>query len=174
MDSLTQTKIFPKVFSLKDVRFYSFSLVFVGLAAFIPWMMHQFGFAGAKFLPMHFFVIAAGLLFGWRAGLVVGVFSPLMSFSISQMPLITILPETILELSVYGLTVGILSEKKINIWLSLLSAMVLGRLARLLFVLSFGLNTNPLNYFQTSWQGIILQMLLIPMIVLLVKKILKK
>lgn len=145
-------------------------MAFISLAVFIPWLTHQFHIAGARFLPMHFFVIIAGFLFGWRTGLVVGVFSPLVSYSITHLPPVIILPEITLELALYGLIIGILREKNLNVLVVLFSAMIIGRLARLFLVLGLGLETNPLNYFQISWPGIILQLTLIPLVILLFQR----
>src|SRR3989338_8904233 len=102
-----QTKGLPKVLTFSQVKYYIFSAVFVGLAVVTPAIFHQFNLAGPKFLPMHIFVMLAGLLFGWRTGMLVGLLSPLMSYSITHMPPMAILPETVLELTVYGLTAGL-------------------------------------------------------------------
>ena len=166
----TQTKTLPRVLTFSEAKYYIFSLVFVGLAVATPSIFHQFNMAGAKFLPMHIFVLIAGLLFGWRTGVLVGVLSPLMSYGITHMPPMVILPEIILELGVYGFAAGLIREKRLNICVALLGAMIIGRLARLLFVLGFGLGTDPLYYFQISLPGILLQIALIPIAVYLLQR----
>ena len=171
------------VLKYSDIRSYIFTAVFISLAVATPWVCHQFYLAGPIFLPMHFFVLVAGLLFGWRAGLIVGIFTPLVSYAISGMPVITILPQIVVEISVYGLMAGILREK-FNlraIW-SLLGAMIAGRLALLLVVsilclggaiyspLSLyarrGPEANPLavlwSVIMLGWPGIVIQLALIP------------
>jgi hypothetical protein len=158
-----QTKALPKVLTFSQAKYYLFSLVFVGLAVGVPALLHQFTFAGAKFLPMHFFVMFAGLLFGWRTGLLVGALSPLMSFGLTQMPTMAILPQVVLELAVYGLAAGLLRERGFGVGISLVGAMILGRLARLAFF-------PDINFIQASWPGIVLQIILIPTIVYLWKK----
>lgn len=165
----TQTKALPKVLTFSEVKYYIFSAVFVGLAVFVPWALHQFNLAGPQFLPMHFFVLIAGFLFGWRAGIMIGVFSPLLSYGITQLPPLAILPETMLELAIYGFVAGVLREKKFNIFAVLLPAMALGRLARLVFVLGLGLQTNPLKYFEMSWPGIVLQLAIVPVVIFLIR-----
>ena len=165
-----QTKTLPKILTFSEVKYYVFSLTFVSLAVFVPWSCHQFHLAGPQFLPMHFFIIIAGFLFGWRTGLLVGLLSPLMSYSVTHLPPLAILPEVSLELGIYGLIIGFLREKNLNIWVALLGAMILGRLARLLLVLGMGLETNPLTYFQISWPGILLQLALIPVIIYLLQR----
>ena len=174
---ITQTKILPagrqglpKVLTFSEAKYYIFSAVFTASAVFFPWLAHQFHIAGPVFVPMHFFVIIAGLLFGWRAGMVVGIVSPLLSYGITHLPPMAILPETMLELAVYGFSAGILREKKLNIFTALFGAMFLGRLARLLMVLGLGLKTNPIKSFQMSWPGILLQLALIPIIIYLLQK----
>ncbi len=166
----TQTKALPRILTFSEVKYYIFSAVFVGLAVITPTIFHQFHLAGPTFLPMHIFVLLAGILFGWRTGLLVGLLSPLMSYSITHMPPMAILPETMLELAVYGLAIGLLRERGLNILVALLGAMILGRLARLVFVLGLGLQTNPLQYFQMSWPGIVLQLALIPIVICLLQK----
>jgi len=171
MMTLTQTITLPKALSFREVKFYIFSISFVNLAVFVPWLAHQFHLAGPKFLPMHLFVILSGLLFGWRMGLAVGIFSPLISYSMTYLPPVAILPEVILELAVYGLVIGILREKNLSIWIVLLGTMAFGRLARLLFVWGLGLESDPLKYFQISWPGIVLQLALIPLIIFLLQRL---
>lgn len=167
---MIQARILPKILTFSEIKYYVFSLFFVGLAVFVPLTLHQFHLAGPKFLPMHFFVMISGFLFGWRTGLFVGVLSPLMSYSISHMPPLAILPETILELAFYGFIIGVLRERKFNIWISLFFAMILGRLARLLFVFILGFQTNPIEYFLVSWPGVVLQIIFIPFIIYLLQK----
>jgi uncharacterized membrane protein len=170
----------------KDIRSYLLTAAFVMLAVFVPWIFHQFHLAGPTFLPMHIFVLIAGLLFGWRAGLLVGLFTPLVSYFISGMPTVNILPQVIIEVSAYGFIAGMLREKYHlrPIW-SLLGAMVGGRIALLLAILvtyfivgqsysPLGLESNPLASFWSTvkqgWPGIIIQLISIPAIIWLVGK----
>jgi len=167
---MIQIKSLPKVLIFSEVKYYIFSAVFVSLAIFIPWLGHQFHLAGPKFLLMHFFVLIAGFLFGWRTGLAVGVLSPLMSYSLSHLPAFSILPQIILELAVYGFVIGFLRERKFGILPALFSAMILGRAVRILFILIFIPQNNPLEFIKVSWPGIILQIVLIPLIIYLLQE----
>jgi len=162
---LVQTKALPRVLTFGEAKYYIFSLTFVSLAVFFPWLAHQFNIAGQIFLPMHIFVMAAGFLFGWRIGLAVGVLSPLLSYSLTQMPVAVLLPQVVLELAIYGIVIGLLREKSFNIWISLLSAMILGRAARILFILVLAPAMNLWQFIAISWPGIILQLALLPVIV---------
>jgi hypothetical protein len=138
---------------------------------------------------MHIFILVAGLLFGWRAGVVTGFLSPLISFAISGMPVANILPQTVIELSTYGFVSGMLREKtNLRIIWSLLAAMVAGRLALLLTVSIFnigraiysplGLEASPVSVLWSvisqGWPGIVIQLAAIPFIVKLGQRIMEK
>ena len=138
---------------------------------------------------MHIFVLVAGLLFGWRIGLTVGLLTPLVSYAISGMPGLTILPQIIVEIASYGLVAGVLREKfhLRGIW-SLLGAMIAGRLALLLTVLivflggviysPLGLETNPFavlwSVVRQGWPGIVIQLVAIPLIIKLLATLVNK
>ena len=163
-------RILFRALEFKDIRLYAFVSTFTALDVLAPWLTHHFGGvqAGCTFLPMHIFVLLAGLLFGWRAGLLVGLFTPLGSFSISGMPMLTVLPQIIVELTAYGLVTGILREKfNLRIIWALLGAMLIGRLTLGLAVLSLSWGgVNPALYMwsviQQGWPGIIIQLIAIP------------
>jgi len=167
---LTQIKTLPKILVFSEIKYYIFSAVFVSLAIFIPWLGHQFHLAGPKFLLMHFFVLIAGFLFGWRTGLLVGLLSPLMSYSVSHLPAIIILPEIILELAAYGFFIGLLREKNVNIWTSLFLSMISGRIIRILFIFIFRPGFDPIGFLKISLPGIILQIVLIPLMIYLLQR----
>ena len=178
----------PFLIALKynDMRSYALTAVFIMLAVFVPWIFHQFHLAGATFLPMHVFVLIAGLLFGWRAGLIVGMLTPVVSYSISGMPALNIMPQIMIELSAYGLIAGTLRQRYNlrPIW-ALLGAIIGGRVALLLAILVIyliaGQSYSPLgpeaspfasfwSVIKQGWPGIVIQLISIPVIVWLVGK----
>jgi len=184
--AISKPQPFPVVLRYTNIRSYVFTLVFVLLDVLAPWVCHQFHLAGPTFLPMHIFVLLAGLLFGWRAGLIVGFLTPLTSYAISGMPVLRILPQIIIELSTYGLVAGILREKlNLRVIWSLIGAMISGRLVLCLAVLSvsliigesyspLGLETNPFivvwAVIRLGWPGIVIQLASIPIVIWLVGK----
>ncbi len=170
-----------------DVQSYILTLVFVSLAVSVPWVFHQFHLAGPTFLPMHIFVLVAGLFFGWRAGLTVGLLTPLASYAVSGMPVLRILPQIVVELSAYGLIAGVLREKfNLRVIWALVGAMVGGRLVLCLAVLiiylliggesysPLSLETNPFivvwAVIKLGWPGIVIQLVSIPVIIWLTGK----
>lgn len=180
------TRTLPMLLVYTNIRSYIFTLSFVLLGVLVPWVCHHFHLAGPTFLPMHIFVLAGGLLFGWRAGLIIGLLSPLTSYAMSGMPGLTILSQTTVELSAYGFIAGVLREKfHLRVPWSLLSAMAGGRLALLLAAVvlyltvgeshsPFGPVANPFlvlwSVVRYGWPGIIIQIALIPLAIPLVEK----
>ncbi len=169
-----------------DARSYVLTGIFISLATFTPWLFHQFRLAGPTFLPMHIFVFVAGLLFGWRVGLIVGLFTPLSSYAVSGMPALMVLPQIIVELSVYGLVAGVLRQSfKLRVIWSLLGAMVAGRLALLVTVSLLylggevyspvGVAANPLDVvwpvIRLGLPGIIIQLVTIPLVIKVAERV---
>ena len=185
--AFSKPQLFLMALKYNNIRSYILTVAFVMLAISMPWVFHQFYLAGPTFLPMHIFVLIAGLLFGWRAGLVVGLLTPLVSHFISGMPVLNVLPQIVIELSAYGFIAGMLRQKYNlrTIW-SLLGAIVGGRIALLLAILviyfiagesysPLGLEANPFASFwsvvKQGWPGILTQLISIPIIVWLVEKL---
>ena len=133
---------------------------------------HQIPGAGPTFLPLHFFVLLAGLIIGWRGGVLVGLFGTLISYLLSGMPVLHLLPQITLEIVVYGLAVGILRKNlRFKVVWSLFGAMILGRLARLAFtglLLLGGVEISPLSYMWfvvvQGLPGIAIQLVVIPVV----------
>jgi len=188
--AISKPQPFPTLLRYTDIRSYIFTFVFVLLSVLVPWGFHQFHLAGPTFLPMHIFVLVAGLLFGWRAGLIVGLLTPLASNVVSGMPVLRILPQIVVELSAYGLIAGVLREKlNLRVIWSLLGAMIGGRLALFLAVLiiylilgesygPLGVETSPVlslwSAIRQGWLGIVIQLVSIPTAIWLSAKLAAK
>ena len=127
---------------------------------------------------MHIPVLAAGLLCGPMCGIAVGVLSPLLSALITGMPPMAKLPFMVIELIAYGLVSGLCAKKRLNIYLSLIVTQVAGRLAYALALLCgmyvLHLNVPPVTAVWTAVvagvPGIVVQLLLIPPMVLLLRR----
>ena len=170
----------PLTLNFTNVKTYGIIATFVVLSVLTPWVFHQFQLAGATYLPMHFFIFAAALAFGWQAGLIVGLLTPFASYAVSGMPAVNILPQIAVEVAVYGLLAGILRHQlNLRVVWALLGAMVGGRVALLLAVITIEFITgaiySPLGAeagpFASVWHtikqagpGMLIQLALIPVI----------
>jgi len=120
---------------------------------------------------MPFFVILAGLLLGWRAGLATALMSPIVSYLLSGMPMVDILPFIILQLAAYGAVAGTMREKH-NAIISVGAAIFAGwaAIGTSMFLFS---KINALSYviqgIKTGLPGIAIQLIAIPAIIFLIQ-----
>ena len=78
---------------------------------------------------MHIPVLLAGFLVGPVSGIVVGLLAPLLSHLLTGMPPTYAVPLMSLELPIYGLIAGLAYRRlKMNIYVSLVIAMIFGRI----------------------------------------------
>jgi len=163
------------------VRFISHTALYLSLAVLLPIAFHALGTAGRIFLPMHIPVLLAGFLIGPGGGFLVGLLAPGLSNLLTGMPPTYAVALMTLELPVYGLAAGVTYRRwRLNIYLALLIAMILGRI---MFALSLLLLADFINlpytaamYFSAGGAlvaglpGIFLQLVIIPIIIKAIKR----
>jgi hypothetical protein len=130
----------------------AFQALLISLAVGLPVVAHLTGAPVRVLLPMHWPVILAGLVFGWRGGALVGELSPVTSYLISGMPLPHILPAMTLELMIYGLVAGLLHERfYLNIFIAAAASIIAGRLVFVITILITGIPGGALiPYLQSA------------------------
>lgn len=160
--------------------------LFLALGIVVPQIFHVFPIAntGGVLLPMHIPVFLCGMTAGPIYGLVTGALSPLLSFFITGMPSAVRLPFMVCELMTYGAVSGIIYKllfgrnKMARIYISLITAMVLGRIV---YLFSIILAVNIFEMKELSpvavldavilgIPGIILQLIIVPIIVMALDK----
>lgn len=148
-------------------------------AVALPQLLHIIGLVsnmgtalGETFLPMHIAILAAGLLGGGTVGFVSGALAPLISFALTGMPSVYMLPFMIIELASYGLICGLLANKSMPTIAKLLIAQIGGRAVRAVFIVAafflLGSKIAPsviLTSFAAGLPGLILQWTLIPLMI---------
>lgn len=152
---------------------------FIACGVILPMVFHMFSMGGTVFLPMHIPVLIAGYFLGPMYGAAVGIVTPIISGLLTGMPpLVPVMPIMAFELCGYGLFTGLIFEKTNKIYLSLISAMVAGRLLAIVgaFVISLTLapKINPIAYvvggLSIAIPGMIIQLIFIPMLIKLLFK----
>ena len=164
----------------KNILALTVSALCLALAYVLPFLTGQIQQIGAMLLPMHIPVLLCGFICGWKWGLGVGVIAPLLrSLCLGMPPFFPTALCMALELAAYGAVAGsmhkLLPRKKLYIYCSLLTAMVVGRLiwgaARFVcmgikggsFTFAAFLSGALLN----AIPGIIVQIILIPLLVMI-------
>lgn len=162
--------------------------VFLALGLLLPFLTGQIPEIGSMLCPMHIPVLICGFVCGWQYGLVVGLATPLLrSVFFGMPPMYPVAIAMSFELAAYGLICPLVyslflkANKKgiISIYVTLITAMILGRMvwgsAR--YLMSLFDNTLPFTFsiflggaFVTAWPGIILQLILIPTIIFALEK----
>ena len=116
-----------------NIKKLTLSAMFLALAFVMPFVTGQIQQIGAMLCPMHIPVLLCGFLCGAPWGLAVGFIAPLFRSFVVGMPLL--FPGAVcmaFELAMYGFLAGILHsklpKKKIYVYVSLIIAMIMGRL----------------------------------------------
>ncbi len=162
------------------------SAFFLALAYVLPFLTGQIAEIGSMLCPLHIPVLICGFICGWQWGLAVGFIAPLFrSLTLSMPPLFPTAVAMAFELAVYGLIAGImhkiLPRKKPFIYVSLITAMVVGRIVwGVVMLVCLGINNMPFTFtafisgaFINAFPGIVVQIILVPIIVVITEKILK-
>lgn len=149
--------------------------LFLACGLLLPIAFHTFGMAGKIFLPMHIPVLMTGLLLGWKQGLCIGFFTPILSSILTGMPpLYPMAPIMAVELALYGAAGGYLHHnRQLSPLLSLAGALIAGRLGVALMLAIFAetlqIKLSPWIYVLVSAAngsvGIGIQLLCIPPLV---------
>lgn len=156
--------------------------LFLALAYVMPFFTGQIPEIGAMLCPLHIPVLLCGFLCGPACGAAVGFIAPLFrSLTLGMPPLFPTAVCMAFELAVYGAVSGLLHSrlprKKIYIYVSLLSAMVIGRVvwgAAMLICMGIKGGTFTFAAFfagavANALPGIIVQIILIPIIVMILE-----
>ena len=110
------------------------TLLAIVAAVVLPQLFHVIGavsgqgtMLGVAFLPMHLPIIFVGLIAGPAVGAIAGAAAPLVSFLLSGMPMLAMLPLMMVELCAYGLVAGLLRGIKLPSLAKVVIAQLAGR-----------------------------------------------
>ena len=157
--------------------------MFLALAYVLPFLTGQIQEIGSMLCPMHIPVLLCGFICGWPWGIAVGFAAPLLRSMILTMP--PFFPKAVcmaFELATYGAVAGImykkLPRKKCMVYISLLIAMIAGRLVwgTAMFICmglsggEFGWKAFLAGAVTQAIPGIIIQIVLIPILIMALEK----
>lgn len=155
------------------------AIVLTASAILFPQIIHLIGrwshtgnALGTIILPMHFAVLLSGLILGPVAGGMIGAASPLISHLLTGMPNADQVFLMCVELAVYGISTGLISQKKIAVSLKILIAQISGRIVKLFVAALLSLVLADVAFsvgsiartFLNGIPGMILQICLIPLL----------
>ncbi len=155
----------------------------LALGMVLPFLTGQIPSVGSRLLPMHIPALLTGYISGPMYGLLVGFIMPLFRSMIFGMP--PMFPTAVamaFELATYGFIAGLLyrrmNKNTGNIYLSLIIAMIIGRFVwGLVSYVLYGLGESTFTWqiftagaFVNALPGILIQLVMIPVLVLALKK----
>lgn len=170
--------------SNKKIERLALAAMFLALGLVLPFFTGQIPQIGSMLLPMHIPVFLCGLVCGWQYGLGVGFLTPLLRSAVFGMPVMypTALAMAF-ELAVYGGVIGVLyqsfrKKNTVSVYVSLLIAMVCGRVVwGVVQTILLGVNAQVFTLqaflaaaFFKAIPGIVLQLILIPTIMLILRR----
>ena len=147
--------------------------LFLALGLVLPFITGQIPNIGSMLLPMHFPVILAGIIIDEKIAPIIGFILPLLRYALFGMP--PIFPTGIamaFELMTYALVIALMYKHTKNVILSLITSMIMGRIiwGIVMFIITKISFTAFISAaFISAIPGIILQLILIPIILKLLK-----
>ncbi len=169
---------------MRTVKNLAFAAMFLALCIVLPLVTGGIPQIGKALAPMHIPVLVCGFICGWQYGAAVGFVAPLMRSVIFNVPVMY--PTAIamaFELSVYGFLSGILyklfPKKNLYLFPALIISMLGGRIVwGISRYIIAGLSGSHFDFslfiagaFTQAIPGIICQIILVPLIVISLKKI---
>lgn len=162
-----------------QIRRLTLTAMFIALGYLLPFLTGQIPQFGAMLSPMHIPALLCGFVCGWQYGLVAGAIMPLLRSATLGMPYI--FPNAVamaFELAAYGCAAGLLYRalpKHIAfVYVTLVLSMLIGRavwgLASAVLMMgtenAFTTQAFLAGAFINAWPGIVLHILVIPPVVL--------
>ena len=162
-----------------SIRRLTLTAMFIALGYLLPFLTGQIPQVGSMLSPMHIPALLCGFVCGWQYGLVAGAIMPLLRSATLGMPYI--FPNAVamaFELAAYGCAAGLLYRalpKHIAfVYVTLVLSMLIGRavwgLASAVLMMGtenvFTTQAFLAGAFINAWPGIVLHILVIPPVVL--------
>ena len=174
--------------SRKNIEKLVLAALFLALGMILPLLTAQIKEIGDTLLPMHLPVMLCAFICGLKYGASVGLILPFFRSFVFGMP--PIYPNAVwmaLELATYGLVIGLMclskhKSKPAWIYLSLVTAQISGRIVwGIAKAVLLGTQGKAFTFgmfwvggFADALPGIILQIVLIPLIIIVLNKVLKR
>lgn len=145
-----------------QLKTYGLAAVFILANVLLPQAFHAVPSGGKVFLPLFFFTLIAAARFGWKAGLLTAVFSPIISSALFGMPPLPSLPLLLIKGICLCAAVGLIFKfapafSWSMLFLAIGGAQLVGWCVDALFF------SDPLSAWTTismSWPGLFMQWLL--------------
>lgn len=115
-----------KLYSLgySDIKTYMVAALFIAGNIVLPQLCHLIPQGGMILLPIYFFTLIAAYKFGWKAGLLTAVLSPVVNSLCFGMPALALLPVILVKSSLLAVFAALAASRFQKVSLSLLAVVV--------------------------------------------------
>ena len=142
-----------------EARTYLWAALYVVSGMVLPQVFHLIPQGGIIFAPLSLVILAGAYKFGWKAGLLAAVLSPMTNHILTGMPAMGVLEVMTMKLAVLAMVAGLVAQRFKSVSLALLVGVVLaskaiGGFGELL--LTGGIDATMAD-FIIGWPGLILQ-----------------
>ena len=152
------------VLDYKTTKAVLVQIIILAATLILPYICHYLNLSVSSFVPMHWPVLFAGLLYGRKSGLLLGTAAPCVSFLISGMPSGAILPIMVLEMGAYGFIAGFAKEKlNFNSLFAVFLALFCGKIVYIAAAFLIN-NSFSLLFIKNAALAIFLQVALLPVL----------
>lgn len=151
-----------KLYSLNygQIKTYQVAGLFLAGNIVLPQLAHLLPQGGITWLPIYFFTLVGAYKYGWKAGLLTALLSPLVNSALFGMPAAAALPVILVKSVLLALTAGYAASRfrKATLWM--LAAVVLGyQIAGSLFEWGYtGSLAAAVQDFRIGLPGMLLQL----------------
>lgn len=151
-----------KLYSLDygQIKTYQVAGLFLAGNIVLPQLAHLLPQGGITWLPIYFFTLVGAYKYGWKAGLLTALLSPLVNSALFGMPAAAALPVILVKSVLLALAAGYAAARfrKASLWM--LAAVVLGyQLAGSLFEWGYtGSLTAAVQDLSIGLPGMLLQL----------------
>lgn len=116
-----------KLYSLeyREAKTYSLAALFVAGNIVLPQLCHLVQLGGPTMLPIYFFTLVGAYKYGWRAGLLTALASPLANAALFGMPAVAALPAILVKSVLLAGAAGYAARRFNRVSVALLAAVVL-------------------------------------------------
>ena len=108
---LEDSILHPPLVGFQGIAIYATEAGLVALSIVLPALAHALGIPGAVVLPMHWTVILAAVVLGWKAGALAGLAAPALNTLFTGLPMLPLLPLMTIEVGLYGFIAGVARQK---------------------------------------------------------------
>lgn len=121
---IMQTTVKLYSLSYTESKTYMWAALFVAGNIILPQLCHLIPQGGMILLPIYFFTLVAAYKFGWKAGLLTAVLSPVVNSALFGMPALALLPVILVKSSLLAVFAGLAASRFNKVSLLLLAAVV--------------------------------------------------